>query len=82
MNKYEVYHIAQCPNNGDFDYYKITIESHITIEVETINLYLSSISEVIFQECIADKLSTRFPATITVVGFHQGVKITSTRNSL
>jgi hypothetical protein len=81
MNKYEIYHSSKCPNNGDFDYYIVTLESSQTIQVEEINSALSSMG-CLYQETLADNLAKMFSATITVIGFHQGVKITSTRNKI
>jgi|TARA_R110000803_G_C11971565_1_gene319776 hypothetical protein len=79
MNIYEINHKSVCPNNGNVDYYDITITSSFVIQVEEIIESLNSMPTSIYQEEIADKLSETFAATVQVVGFHQKVKITSTR---
>jgi len=82
MNKYEFKFEASCPNNSNKDYYHIEMESDSIIQVEDIHRFLSEISKPIYQEEFTDLLSENFAASITVVGFHQKIKITTKRNQL
>lgn len=79
MNTYKTKHTGQCPNNGDADYYDITIKSEETIMVEDINKALGSAPKEIYQEGLVHFLRKTLPMakSIKVVGDHQGVKVTS-----
>ena len=81
MNKYELTHVAKCPNNNQKDVYNITIESEETIMVEDINEFFheNRIAKM-YQEQWADALAERFPdAKICFACEHQGIMITTER---
>jgi len=79
MNTYEITHVARCPNGDLMDNYQITIRSQATIMVEDILRTLNEAPARIYQEDMATLLRSKLGGIITVVGWHHGIKITSTR---
>ena len=97
QNKYVTKFTALCPNNNDIDTYEITIETNQFWQIEDILEYLNAMAnKKIYQEDLSEllvkKLHTTktsphyrrnqgFEGRITLIGTHQGVEITSVRNS-
>jgi hypothetical protein len=79
MNTYRTTHHAACPNGQLIDTYQITIKSPRTIMVESIIEALEAAPKEIYQEDLADRLRATLGASVEVVGWHHGIKITSTR---
>lgn len=79
MNTYETTHAATCPNGLLNDHYEIKVESANTIQVELIQKTLNELPHRAYQEDIADILRAKLGASVTVVGWHFNVKITSYR---
>ena len=71
--------MAKCPNGELVDTYQITIRSQATIMVEYILRTLNETPARIYQEDLATLLRSKLGGEITVVGWHHGIKITSTR---
>jgi len=96
-NRYITTFTALCPNNNDIDTYQITIETNQFWQIEDIVAYLNAMkSKKIYQEdlneLLVKKLHTTktspyyrrnqgFEGRITLVGVHQGVEITTVRES-
>ena len=97
-NKYTAKMTALCPNNGEKDNYTVTIETNQFWQVEDIIYYTSSFkNRKIYQEDLTEYLVKRLHSTktspnynrrqgfigrITITGTHQGVEITTFRESL
>lgn len=79
MNKYELEFNASCPNGELEDVYKIEIESSRIIECEKIIETLESIPSKIYQESLATYLRNKLGCRVRIIGWHHGIKITSTR---
>jgi hypothetical protein len=79
MNTYEITHVAKCPNGELVDTYQITIRSQATIMVEYILRTLNETPARIYQEDLATLLRSKLGGEVIVVGWHHGIKITSTR---
>jgi hypothetical protein len=79
MNTYETRHTALCPNGELKDHYDIKVESGEIIPVEFIIQALKELPQKAYQEDIADNLRAKLGASVTVVGWHFSVKITSYR---
>jgi len=79
MNTYQTTHRAACPNGDLMDNYQITIRSQATIMVEDILRTLNEAPARIYQEDLATLLRSKLGGEITVIGWHHGIKITSTR---
>ena len=71
--------MAACPNGDLMDTYQITIRSQATIMVEDILRTLNEAPARIYQEDLATLLRSKLGGEITVIGWHHGIKITSTR---
>ena len=71
--------MAACPNGDLMDNYQITIRSQATIMVEDILRTLNEAPARIYQEDLATLLRSKLGGEITVIGWHHGIKITSTR---
>lgn len=81
MNIYELDFKSRCPNNDDVDDYTVQFIGLDFVEVEKIVSHLTKYkSQHKFQEVIADEIAKDYPCRIVIVGYHQGVKITTVRN--
>lgn len=78
-NVYELEILCACPVDDDPDVYQMTVISQQTIPVETI---LAAVKEFrtlkVFQEDLAQKLQRKINACVILVGYHSGVKVTTT----
>jgi hypothetical protein len=80
-NIYEIEVKAQCPvNPQDTDLYAFTIESESLIEVEKIVAFFSKHAgkNKRFQEKLTEMCAVALGAKVTSIGYHSGVKVTST----
>lgn len=80
-NTYEIEVRAQCPvNPEDTDVYAFTIESESIIEVEKIAAFFeqNARQKNIFQEVLTQKCAVTLGANVTSIGWHSGIKVTST----
>ena len=77
MNTYEFTHTSQCPNGNLIDYYQITLKSAQTIQVELILETLKQAPAMIYQEDLATFLRSRLAGHLSIVGWHHGIKITT-----
>lgn len=75
MNTYETTHRAACPNGNLTDTYKVTIQSHDTIMVETIIQTLADAPTPTYQEALADHLRNKLGCRVMVEGWHYGIKV-------
>ncbi len=61
------------------DCYEVTIESGSPIQVEEILRVSRAAPNPIFQESLADYLRNNLGASVKIVGWHYGIKITCIR---
>ena len=97
QNEYIAKMTALCPNNNEKDNYTVTIETNQFWQVEDIIFYISRFkNRKIYQEDLAEHLVKKLHSTktspnynrrqgfigrMTITGTHQGVKITTIRES-
>ncbi len=80
MNRYDRHFTAQCPTDGVTIAYHLTIKTNADIMVEAI-LEACHFSEPVYHEVIANQLAERFGGKQKLRALHQGVHITTKRNS-
>ena len=80
MNTYEHNFTADCPNNGAKIRYALTILTPATIMVE--DIVAACEGKAVYHEQLADALHSKFGGQQTMVAFHHGVKITTTRGGI
>jgi hypothetical protein len=79
MNIYETTFSCLCPNGALKDHYNLEVRSNEIIPVEFILQAIKELPKEAYQEDIADSLRAKLGASVTVVGWHYSVKITSER---
>lgn len=78
-NTYELEITCSCPVDDDPDVYHLTVTSRRTIPVENILKAVEKLREDnLFQEELTQRLHRRINACVTLVGYHSGVKTTTT----
>jgi hypothetical protein len=78
VNIYTHRFTAKCPNNSRVVTYNLTIESHDTIMVESLQSEILNF-DIGYHEQIADKLFERFGGRQTITAHHHGTHITTIR---
>ena len=80
LNKYEVEVFARCPVTPScVDVYAFTIETERVIEVEKIiAFFFGEKRKPVFQEALTRQCAVALGVRVTSVGYHSGVKVTST----
>ena len=78
INEYEFKFTALCPVDRKRDNYAATLTSSKMIPAEKLQDYGASQDErEIYQEDLAKELSELFDCSVLLIGWHNGVKITS-----
>ncbi len=78
-NKYTYSFNSKCPNNDQFIYYTVTIETEKMIMIEKIVQYCKKFTSAYHEE-IADDLIERFGGMQTITAAHKHVKIETVRH--
>lgn len=80
MNIYDFELTAECPNGKLADRYECSVRANRTIQVEQIGDLVARVSEMkLYQEDIADLIRNELQASVTLTGWHYGVKVTCLR---
>lgn len=81
MNAYRTKFAAVCPVNGQIVQFDLRIETLSVLRVESIRAQVGMCTHG-FHEAFADQLHAALGGRQTLVAFHHGVEITTTRGSL
>lgn len=76
---YETDITCKCPVNGGSDHYVMTVRSSRMIVTSHIRGAVDRLTaEPTFQEDLAQKLAAELGATVELVGWHEGIRVTTT----
>ena len=79
MISYEFDIVARCPVDDTCDVYEARLDTHTMVDVESIlEVIRTYVYRSIFQEHLTAELQARFGGVLTTVGYHSGVKVTTT----